>query len=93
VPRVRTLVTAFGLVVAAFVFWHTGGRAGSLCERERFVPGGDLSLWPPGAACTYGEPSETDVFINPWFLGTLLVIALGFTAVSLRASIRASTSP
>jgi hypothetical protein len=72
-------------VAGAFVFWHTGGRGGAVCERERFVTMGDLSLWPPGVSCTYGEPAMSDVFINPWFLMTLVGFALVFAIVTLRA--------
>ena len=65
--------------VALFVFWHSGARAGALCERERFVSSGSLSLWPPGARCTFGEPALHDTLLNPWFLAT--VIAVGAIAV------------
>ncbi|MDA0181248.1 hypothetical protein OJ997_13150 [Solirubrobacter phytolaccae] len=85
------VLLALLLAVGAFVFWHTGGRAGTLCERERFVPGGDLSLWPPGAACTYGEPSTTDVFVNPWFLGTVLVLGVFLAVIQLSGAVKNSS--
>lgn len=74
------------VVVGAFVFWHTGGRGGALCERVRFVPGSDLSWWPPGARCTWGEPASSGVFLNPWFFATVFVIAVLLVALSLRGS-------
>ena len=51
----------------------------SHCRRELFVPGGDLSLWPPGVRCTYGEPAMQDVVFNGWFwfAATAIVIAVG----------------
>jgi len=76
------------VAVGAFVFWHTGGRGGALCERVRFVPGSDLSLWPPGARCSWGEPASSGVFINPWFLGTLLVLGMFIALVMLLAPAR-----
>jgi hypothetical protein len=61
-------------LVAGFVFWHTGGRASGVCAREVFVGGGDLSLWPPGTRCTYGEPALHSTYISPWFVGTSIVL-------------------
>jgi hypothetical protein len=82
---------AFGaLVLAAFAFWHTGSRAGTLCLRERFVSSGDLSLWPPGARCTFGLPSQHDTFINPWFLATAFVLAVVFVLFDTVRSSRAA---
>jgi hypothetical protein len=72
------------VVAAAFVFLHTGARADAVCERERFVPTDGLSLWPPGMRCSFGEPEQTDVLINPWWLGLLLVVALAILSTRLR---------
>ena len=90
--RVAFWLSGLTLTFAAFVFWHTGSRGSAECLRSAFVSGGDLSLWPPGVRCTWGLPSTSGVFINPWFFGTLLVIVLVFVAIGLRASIRESTS-
>ena len=62
------------VVVGTFVFWHSGARAAALCERERFVSSGSLSLWPPGARCTFGEPALHDTLLNPWFVGAVFVV-------------------
>jgi hypothetical protein len=62
-------------IVASFVFWHSGGRAAALCLRERFVSSGSLSAWPPGARCTFGEPELHSTLVNPWFVGTIFVLA------------------
>jgi hypothetical protein len=59
--------------VGAFVFWHSGGRADALCTDHAFVPSDGLSLWPPGAACTYGEPATTDTLLNPLFFITVVI--------------------
>ena len=81
---------AFGaLVVAAFVFWHSGERAGALCLRERFVSSGDLSLWPPGARCTYGLPATHDTLLNPWLFATAFALAVIFVLVDTVRSSRA----
>ena len=61
-------------IVAAFVFWHTGPRASTLCTREVFVSGGSLSLWPPGARCEYGLPVQHDTFLNTWFFFTAFAL-------------------
>ena len=72
------------VVVGSFVFWHTGGRAAALCERERFVNSGSLSLWPPGTRCTFGEPATHDTLLNMWFLATLVVVVvIGLIVVEL----------
>ncbi len=62
------------LIIAAFVFWHTGDRASALCTREVFVSGGSLSLWPPGARCGYGLPVQYDTFLSTWFFATAFAI-------------------
>jgi hypothetical protein len=68
-------------VVAAFVFWHTGARASSLCVREVFVSGGELSLWPPGARCGYGLPVQYDTFLSTWFFATAFALVVIFVLV------------
>jgi len=71
--------------VLAFAFWHSGGRAGAVCERHVFVSSGSLSLWPPGARCEFGEPAMHDTYFNPWFVmsvfgaAVLLAAAAGLT--------------
>jgi len=77
------LMTGLGAVflAGAFLFLHTGGRADDVCERERFVPADGLSLWPPGARCSFGEPQRTDVLVNPW-LGLALVAILAAMATT-----------
>ena len=57
---------AFGLLTG-FVLLHSGARAEDLCERERFVRVGSLSIWPPGARCSFGEPAVEETLVNPWF--------------------------
>ena len=89
--RVRVALTVVA-ILAAFVFWHTGGRADAVCRRELFVPAGGLSLWPPGARCTYGEPATSDVLINPWLTGTLLLIAVVNVAITVWRSRRRSAA-
>ena len=64
------------LLTAAFLVLHTGARGDRLCEREVFVRGGELSLWPPGTRCTYGEPAQTGVELHPIFVTVLLVVAV-----------------
>jgi hypothetical protein len=80
-------------VVGGFVFWHSGGRADALCLHERFVSWGSLSLWPPGAQCSFGEPVTHDTFLSPWFVGTTFVLlplaALTGEWVTLRVRSRA----
>jgi len=61
-------------MLGAFGFWHSGDRADALCLRERFVSSGSLSLWPPGAGCSYGEPEMHDTVFNPLFLPTAIVV-------------------
>jgi hypothetical protein len=68
------LATASLMFVGSFAFWHSGARANSLCEHERFVSAGPMSIWPPGTRCTFGEPATTDTLLNPWFVWTLLVV-------------------
>jgi hypothetical protein len=70
------------LFAGAFLFLHTGERADGVCKRERFVSADGVSLWPPGARCTFGEPLRTDVLVNPW-LGLVLVTVLAGCAVGL----------
>ena len=75
------------LIAAAFVFWHTGGRADALCVREVFVSTGSLSLWPPGARCGYGLPVQYDTFLNLWFFMTAFaIVAAAVIADTIRAT-------
>ena len=74
-PALTTLAP-FALLAGAFAFLHSGARAAALCERERFVHSGELSLWPPGARCSYGEPEIQDILINPWFGMAIIAVAL-----------------
>jgi len=78
-----------GVVSVAFVFLHTGARADDVCERERFVPADGLSLWPPGARCSFGEPQKTDVLINPWLALVVVAMLVGMAATYGRRSARA----
>jgi hypothetical protein len=80
--RARLLLTVVA-VVAAFVFWHTGGRADAVCMREAFVPADELSWWPPGVRCTYGEPASSELRLNFWLVPTLLVMALINVGITL----------
>jgi hypothetical protein len=86
--RIRGLgavaLCSLGVIVGAFLFLHSGPRAAAVCERARFVDSGSLSVWPPGADCTYGEPATTDTLINDWFwLVTVAVLMLGGGAVAV----------
>jgi hypothetical protein len=78
--RITAMTVSAGVVAAAFVFLHTGARADGVCERERFVPADGLSLWPPGARCSFGEPQATDVLFNPWLALVVLVLVAGMVA-------------
>lgn len=81
--RVAPIICLSALLLAgAFLFLHTGERAEGVCKRERFVPADGVSLWPPGARCTFGDPSRTDVLVNPW-LGLVLVAVLAGSAVGV----------
>jgi hypothetical protein len=82
------LIAAACLLIAAFVWLHTGALGDSTCERARFVPSSSgFSVWPPGVRCTYGEPARTDVVVNGWFavvLGVVLVVFAVAGAISPR---------
>ena len=71
---VLRLGTASLLIACSFAFWHSGAGADALCKHERFVSAARVSVWPPGASCTFGEPATTDTLLNPWFFGTLLLV-------------------
>ena len=90
----RRIVLVPVLLVAAFVFFHSGARAGALCERERFVNWGEWSWWPPGARCTYGEPLIHEVLFNPLFVlaavAVLFVAAIVLTLLDSRDEFPAS---
>ena len=84
--RRRTALTGLvllALLAGAFAFLHSGARAAGVCERERFVSSGELSLWPPGARCSYGEPQIQDVLLNPWFGMAVIAVLLLAVIVSL----------
>jgi hypothetical protein len=82
--RIAPMICLGALLFAgAFLFLHTGERADEVCTRERFVSADGISLWPPGTRCTFGEPSRTDVLVNPW-LGLVLVAVLAGCAVGVR---------
>mgnify|MGYP000188559448 CR=1 FL=1 len=55
------LVVFVALAAGSFAYLHTGARADALCDRKYFVSGGETSLWPPGARCSYGLPEQTSV--------------------------------
>jgi hypothetical protein len=83
----RRIVVMIGLAIVvaagAFVVLLTRARADDVCERERFVPADGLSLWPPGVRCSFGEPQQTDVFLNPWWLGFVLLVTGATMAATL----------
>ncbi len=90
---VRHLALYALFTAVSFLFWHSGARADGPCERERFVSSGELSLWPPGATCTYGEPATSDTLLNPWFFGALLpVLLVALLVVELQTRLRPSSS-
>ena len=70
------------IAIGGFVALHTGPRADAACEQATtFVPSDGISVWPPGARCTYGEPSRTVVVRNVWFLVLIgLLILAGIVA-------------
>ena len=73
-------------LVMAFVVLHSGARAEDLCERERFVRAGSLSLWPPGARCSFGEPAIEETLVNSWFvLGALGIVIVVIATVAVTA--------
>ena len=74
---------ALGLLTA-FVLLHSGEHAQDLCERERFVRAGSLSLWPPGARCSFGEPAVEETLVNPWFV--LAAVCVVIIVIAIRAA-------
>ena len=90
----RSRLTATTLVclctlAGAFWFLHTGQRADGVCMSEAFVPADGISVWPPGARCTYGEPARTDVLVNWWFVVVLGAVLVGGVAALGGRSTRA----
>ena len=79
-PRTRIVFTVLACIVVlggSFVFLHSDGRADWVCDEAGFFVGGHLSLWPPGAACSYGEPTTTAVRLNPlMFLSVFAVVVI-----------------
>jgi hypothetical protein len=69
------------LIGGAFLFLHTGERAADVCMSERFAPSDGVSLWPPGARCSYGEPVRTDVVVNWWFVLVSATVLAGVVAL------------
>ena len=79
--RVRISIAAAVCVAAgvvAFVLLHTGGPGDATCLRSRFVNANGFSSWPPGVRCTYGEPARTDVLVNGWFAGVVVLLGVAF---------------
>jgi hypothetical protein len=64
------------LVVALFVFMHSGARAESLCADAGFSPPAGLSWWPPGARCSGGEPGFASVRFDPACLLAVPIVLL-----------------
>jgi len=84
------------LVVAVFVFMHSGARAESLCADAGFSPPAGLSWWPPGARCSGGEPGYESVRFDPSFLLAVPVVyfALAGLGIALdRRRVRAGAVP
>ena len=79
-PRKRIVFTVLACIVVlggSFVFLHSDGRADRVCDEAGFFVDGHLSLWPLGAACTYGEPATTAVRLNPlMFLPVVAVVVI-----------------
>ena len=66
---------------------HSGARAENLCAAKGFSGTGSLSLWPPGARCTGGEPEIERTAFDPVFiLPAVAVLLLGSGALALRQS-------
>jgi hypothetical protein len=87
----RAVVVGVGalIVLGAFIVFHSGSQASALCERERFVSGGSLSFWPPGARCTYGLPLTSDTVVNPLFVligGAVLITIVLLLVPSARGA-------
>ena len=84
----RRLIPAAAIVVvlvAAFAYMHSGARAENLCAAKGFSGTGSLSLWPPGARCTGGEPEIEEIVFDPVFiLPAVAILLLGAGALALR---------
>lgn len=75
------------VLVAAFAYMHSGARADKLCAGKGFPASGSLSLWPPGARCTGGEPEIEQTAFDPVFiLPAVAILLLGAGALALRQS-------
>jgi len=78
-PRTRIVFTVLACIVAlggSVVFLHSDGRADWICDEAGFFAGGHLSLWPPGAACCYGEPTSTAVRLNPLMFFSVFAVVV-----------------
>lgn len=83
--RIALAVVGLAGLIAAFVFMHSGSRGVAMCMQEGFSGPGSLSLWPPGAQCTGGEPQFSVVYRDPSFLFLAAVGAmLGAGVLALR---------
>jgi hypothetical protein len=77
--------------VVVFVFAHTGSRAAELCARGGSAVPDGLSLWPPGARCSGGEPLHTSTRFNEIIVLAVPAIAMMvFGAAAIGGSISAS---
>jgi hypothetical protein len=66
VMAMRVQAIVFVIAVAGlFAFMHSGSRAAALCERDGGSFAEGLSLWPPGARCSGGEPERTWTTVAP----------------------------
>jgi hypothetical protein len=73
---VTLLLVVVLAVAAAFAFMHTGARGRALCRDNGFSGTASLSLWPPGARCSGGEPEISRVELDPSFALALPAVAL-----------------
>jgi hypothetical protein len=74
----RLMPIAAGVLIAAFVWLHTGAPGDATCQRTRFVSSSSgFSAWPPGVRCEYGEPVRADVVINEWFAVVAGAVLIG----------------
>jgi hypothetical protein len=88
------LSLAVCVVVAAlvvFVFAHTGSRAAELCARDGSAVPDGLSLWPPGARCSGGEPVHTSTRFNEIVVLAVPTVAMMvFGAAAIGGSVAAT---
>jgi hypothetical protein len=73
------------VVAAAFAYMHTGARAERLCANHGFSDTGSLSVSPPGARCTGGEPRIERTYFDPVFiLPAIVILMLGGGVLAMR---------